>query len=173
METRHRSPNFGIVRATVGRVNIGEGAGHVMSRGRYDSNLVGGACTILREVSMGTFTSFSAERPYKIWSGAVARAVHGERMTMALVDLGPDLDVPEHHHVNEQLGFVVLGKITMTIGGEARELSAGEAYAIKSDVPHSARTGHEGATVIDVFAPVRSDWEKAERLEPSRGHWPR
>lgn len=122
---------------------------------------------------MSIFTSFSTVRPYKIWAGAVARAVNGERMTMALVDLEPNLDVPEHHHVNEQLGFVVLGKITMTIGGEARELSAGEAYAIKGDVPHSARTGPEGATVIDVFAPLRSDWEKAERLEPSAGRWPR
>jgi quercetin dioxygenase-like cupin family protein len=92
---------------------------------------------------------------------------------MALIDLDPNLHIPEHHHVNEQLGFVVLGKVTMVIGGEEKELSAGEAYSIKSDVPHSARTGPEGATVIDVFAPVRSDWEKAERLEPSTGRWPR
>jgi quercetin dioxygenase-like cupin family protein len=139
----------------------------------YDSDPVAGACTILLEVSMSTFTSFSTVRPYKIWAGAVARAVHGERVTMALIDLDPNLDIPEHHHVNEQLGFVVLGKVTMVIGGEEKELAAGDAYSIKSDVPHSARTGQEGATVIDVFAPVRSDWEKAERLEPSRGHWPR
>ena len=121
---------------------------------------------------MSTFTSFSTVRPYKIWAGAVARAVHGERVTMALIDLDPNLDIPEHHHVNEQLGFVVLGKVTMVIGGEEKELAAGEAYSIKSNVPHSARTGGEGATVVDVFGPVRSDWDKAERLEPSRGHWP-
>jgi quercetin dioxygenase-like cupin family protein len=132
------------------------------------------ACApIHREVSMSTFKSFSTVRPYKIWAGAVARAVHGERVTMALIDLDPNLEIPEHHHVNEQLGFVVLGTVTMVIDGEEKELAAGEAYSIKSDVPHSARTGREGATVIDVFAPVRSDWEKAERLEPSRGHWPR
>jgi len=122
---------------------------------------------------MSTFTSFSTVRPYKIWAGAVARAVHGEGVTMALIDLDPNLDIPEHHHVNEQLGFVVLGKVTMVIDGAEQELAAGEAYSIKSNVPHSARTGNEGATVVDVFAPVRSDWEKAERLEPSRGHWPR
>lgn len=122
---------------------------------------------------MGTFDSFSTVRPYQIWTGAVARAVNGERLTMALIDLDPDLDIPEHHHDNEQLGFVILGKVTMVIAGEERELSAGEAYSIPSDVPHSARTGHEGATVVDVFAPVRSDWEKAPRLEPSKGRWPR
>lgn len=121
---------------------------------------------------MGTFTSFASERPYKIWTGAVARAVHGDRITMAAVDLDPNLHVPEHHHENEQLGFVLKGSVTMTIGGEARELRAGEAYAIRSNVPHSAQTGPEGATVVDVFAPIRADWEKAERLEPSRGGWP-
>lgn len=121
---------------------------------------------------MGTFTSFASERPYKIWTGAVARAVHGDRITMAAVDLDPNLHVPEHHHENEQLGFVLKGSVTMTIGGEARELRAGEAYTIRSNVPHSAQTGPEGATVVDVFAPIRADWEKAERLEPSRGGWP-
>lgn len=122
---------------------------------------------------MSTFSSFSSVRPYQIWTGAVARAVHGERLTMAVIDLDPDLEIPEHHHGNEQLGFVLLGKVTMVIDGEERELSTGEAYSIPSDVPHSARTGHEGATVVDIFAPIRSDWEKAQRLEPSRGRWPR
>jgi unsaturated pyranuronate lyase len=123
-------------------------------------------------VDVSTFNSFSSLRPYKIWSGAVARAVNGERLTMAAIDLDPDLDIPEHHHVNEQLGFVLRGKVTMVIAGAARELSVGDTYSIPSDVPHSAQTGKEGATVVDVFAPVRADWEKAERLEPSRGRWP-
>lgn len=122
---------------------------------------------------MSTFSAFSTVRPYQIWAGAVARAVHGERLTMAVIDLDPNLDVPEHHHDNEQLGFVLLGKVTMVIAGESKELSVGETYSIPSDVPHSARTGPEGATVVDIFAPVRSDWEKAQRLEPSRGRWPR
>ena len=122
---------------------------------------------------MSTYSSFSTVRPYQIWAGAVARAVHGERLTMAVIDLDPNLLVPEHHHVNEQLGFVLVGKVTMVIAGEERELSPGEAYSIPGDVPHSARTGPEGATVVDIFAPIRSDWEKSERLEPSKGRWPR
>jgi len=122
---------------------------------------------------MSTFNSFSSVRPYQIWTGAVARAVNGERLTMAVIDLDPDLEIPEHHHENEQLGFVLQGTVTMVIAGEAKELSAGEGYSIKSDIPHSARSGHEGATVLDIFAPIRADWEKAPRLEPSKGHWPR
>ena len=118
------------------------------------------------------YGSFGGVRPHKIWAGAVARAVQGERITMAVIDLDGDITVPEHSHENEQLGFVIQGAITMTIAGQARELHAGETYAIAPNVPHSAATGPEGATVVDVFSPPRADWEQLERLEPSPGRWP-
>jgi quercetin dioxygenase-like cupin family protein len=121
---------------------------------------------------MGIYDSVRKLRPYQIWDGAVARAVHGERITMAVIELDPDLDVPEHMHENEQLGFVLRGEITMVIGGDSRTLQPGDTYAIRSDIPHSARTGPDGATVVDVFAPIREDWEKTPRLEPSAGRWP-
>ena len=91
---------------------------------------------------------------------------------MALIDVEPNSQVPEHAHENEQLGFVVLGHITMVVAGESRTLGQGQTYSIPSGVRHSAATGPDGATVIDVFSPVRADWEKAPREEPSRGAWP-
>jgi len=48
----------------------------------------------------------------------------------------------------------------------------GDAYRIASQVPHSATGGANGATFVDVFAPVRSDWDKAPRLKPFPGGWP-
>jgi quercetin dioxygenase-like cupin family protein len=121
---------------------------------------------------MGRFAELNGIAPIKIWEGAVARAVQGERLTLAVVDLEPDQAVPEHHHDNEQLGFVLKGSITMVVGGESRTLRPGEAYAIPSQVPHSAHSGPEGASVVDVFCPVRSDWASLPRLEPSVGAWP-
>ena len=91
---------------------------------------------------------------------------------MAVVDVDADMQVPEHSHDNEQLGFVLRGEITMTIAGEARTLGVGETYSIPSNTPHSAATGPDGATVVDIFAPVRSDWEQVERLSPEPGLWP-
>ena len=119
-----------------------------------------------------TYDTVAELRPYAIWSGAVARAVHGDRLTVGIVDLDPNLDVPEHQHENEQVGFVLRGKVTMVIGGDARELATGGTYVIPANVPHSASTGPEGATVVDVFTPTRADWEPAERLNPSPGKWP-
>lgn len=121
---------------------------------------------------MDTFGSFAELRPYAIWKGAVARAVNGDRLTVALVDLEPDLLVPEHQHDNEQVGFVIKGSVTMTIAGDARDLQVGDTYVIPSNVRHSAQTASAGATVVDVFAPVRADWSAAPRLEPSAGKWP-
>jgi quercetin dioxygenase-like cupin family protein len=121
---------------------------------------------------MSAYSTFGELRPYQIWDGAVARALVGERLTAAVIDLDPNLHIPEHNHENEQLGFVLKGKVTMVVDGEERQLGVGEGYAIKSNVRHSARTGPEGATVVDIFAPVRADWERAPRLEPSPGRWP-
>jgi quercetin dioxygenase-like cupin family protein len=121
---------------------------------------------------MGVYDHFNALRPYRIWEGATARALHGEQLTMAVVDLEPGVAVPEHRHPNEQLGFVVEGAVTMTVGGDSRELRRGETYVIASNVPHAAVAGPEGATVVDIFNPPRADWEQLERLEPSPGAWP-
>lgn len=119
------------------------------------------------------FDSFRGVRPYKIWDGAVARAVAGERLQLALIDIEPNRTVPQHHHPNEQVGFVIEGSITMTIGGEARELRAGETYVIPGEVPHSAESGPEGCVVIDTFSPPRADWESLERMGESPGRWPK
>lgn len=121
---------------------------------------------------MSNFDALARLRPYRIWNGAVARALHGERLTMAVVDLDPGVAVPEHRHDNEQLGFVLQGSVTMTVGGERRQLGPGETYVISSGTPHAAEAGAEGATVLDVFAPIRADWESLERLPPQPGSWP-
>jgi quercetin dioxygenase-like cupin family protein len=60
----------------------------------------------------------------------------------------------------------------MTVDGEARTLTVGETYVIPGDVPHAAAAGPEGATVVDVFDPIRADWQGLERLPPSRAAWP-
>ncbi len=119
-----------------------------------------------------TFQAIAEARPYIIWPGAIARTLDGERLTLAVVDLEPNLAVAEHQHENEQLGIVLKGSITMIIGGTSKRLVAGDMYAIPGNLRHSAQTHEQGASVIDVFAPVRADWAAKERAEPSKGRWP-
>jgi quercetin dioxygenase-like cupin family protein len=119
-----------------------------------------------------TFESLHSIRPHMLVEGVLARAVEGERLTMAVVELAPNAVSPAHHHENEQLGFVIAGSIAMRIGTEERELNPGDTYNIPSDVSHDAVAGPDGATVVDVFAPVREDWKKLRRAEPGPGRWP-
>lgn len=119
-----------------------------------------------------TFAPLADLRPYLIRAGMKARVVNGERVTMAVIDIEPNAIAEEHHHENEQLGLVISGLLTLRVAGESRDLQPGDTYAIPSQVPHDAKAGPEGATVLDVFAPVRADWEKLPRAEPSAPEWP-
>jgi unsaturated pyranuronate lyase len=120
-----------------------------------------------------TFRPLAGLRPYHLREGVTARALKGERMTMAVVDLEPNSTVPLHSHENEQLGFILQGSMSFTVGGEKRELRAGDTYVIPRNVPHVAVAGSEGCTAVDVFAPVRADWEKLDRPDPFPPDWPR
>ena len=120
-----------------------------------------------------TYASIAELQPYLIRAGMKARLVNGERATFAVIDIEPNGVAEEHHHENEQLGMVISGLMTMRIDGDARDLHPGDTYAIPGNVRHDAKAGPEGATVIDVFIPIRADWEKLPREAPSPPDWPR
>lgn len=122
---------------------------------------------------MTNLVDLEAIQPFDVWGDAVrARKVEGERLTLAVVELAPDALVPEHRHESEQIGICIEGSITFTIDGETRELGPGGTWRILSNRPHVARAGPDGAIVIDVFAPTRSDWQ-FEPLAPRTPAWPR
>jgi quercetin dioxygenase-like cupin family protein len=109
-----------------------------------------------------------------VWGDAVqARVVAGANASLALVELAPGAIVPEHRHDHEQLGMCIEGSITFTVDGERRELGPGGTWHIPSDMPHDAVAGPGGAVVVDIFAPVRADWDALPRSEPRPPRWPR
>jgi len=121
---------------------------------------------------MSAFAKLCDVGPLPIWNGVLGRAVQGANITMAVVELEPNAVVPEHQHVNEQLGVVLQGSLTFTIGGERRDCVAGDTYVIPGNVPHDVVTGPGGAVVIDVFSPVRADWARFDPVAPSPPLWP-
>ena len=98
--------------------------------------------------------------------------MHGELVTVALIELDPGAVVPEHSHENEQIGFLVQGVLTFTIGGETGEIVPGGSWRILANVPHSVTVGPEGAVLVEVFAPPRHDWAAIPESEPGPGRWP-
>lgn len=124
------------------------------------------------ETSVGYLEQLEDLSPLPIWDGVVARAVTGEAVSLAVVELEPGAVVPEHHHPNEQLGLVLAGTLNWRVGEETRALGPGGTWRLPRDLPHEAWAGDEGAIVVDVFAPVRGDWGELEP-EPARPpRWP-
>jgi quercetin dioxygenase-like cupin family protein len=82
----------------------------------------------------------------------------GEHMMMNIVDLDPNAVVALHSHPHEQLGFVLSGRITMTIAGVDHPLEPDECYQVPGGVEHAAIAGPEGCRVLDIFHPVRDDY---------------
>ena len=119
------------------------------------------------------FGTLGASEPLPIWDGLLARAIFGEASTLAVIELDPNVAVPEHSHANEQLGVLATGEMTFTIGGETKTLGPGGSWRILAHVPHSVVAGPDGAVAIESFAPARDDWGKLEPIAPRPPHWPK
>jgi quercetin dioxygenase-like cupin family protein len=113
-------------------------------------------------------------RSLDVWGETVqARVIAGERASLSLVELQPGAIVPEHRHEHEQLGLCIEGSITFTVDGETRVLGPGGTWRIPSDAPHHAVAGPDGAVVVDIFSPVRTEWFDLPTSAPRTPRWPR
>ena len=121
---------------------------------------------------MSAFDELSTLDLHRIWTGVHGRVVHGDRITLGVIELDPNSHVPEHRHENEQLGICLAGSLVFRVGDETRELAPGATWSIPSDVPHEVHVGPQGAVVIDVFVPPRDDWREAERIQARPVRWP-
>lgn len=82
---------------------------------------------------------------------------YGESTLMTEFLLQKDAVLPEHSHPYEQTGYLVKGKLRMYIGGNSKELVAGDSWNIARDVLHKAEV-LEDSVAIEVFSPVREDY---------------
>jgi len=121
---------------------------------------------------VSAFENLGDVAPQQLFDGFLARTVHGERVTFAVVEIDPDSPLQEHQHENEQLGMVLRGSMTFRIGDEERELHPGDTWSIPSNTPHSGTAGPDGTIVLDVFAPTRDDWKLLDAQEPRPPRWP-
>ena len=83
--------------------------------------------------------------------------VYGEKTLMTEFLLEKGRTLPAHKHPHEQTGYLVSGKIILTIGEEEFEVNPGGSWVIPGNVEHSAKI-IEDSVAIEVFAPVREDY---------------
>jgi quercetin dioxygenase-like cupin family protein len=93
--------------------------------------------------------------------GVNVQPVIGENVMTCWIEIEPNAIIAEHQHSNEQLGVVIDGSVTITVGGETRTVEVGDAYVVASDQLHHAVAGPHGVTVVETFVPVREDYRRA------------
>jgi quercetin dioxygenase-like cupin family protein len=106
------------------------------------------------------FVRFDDIRPFALVDRVEGRPLFGEGAMLNLIEFGPNATVPVHSHEHEQLGIVLRGMQALVVDGVAHELGPMEGYVLPGGVPHSAYSGDEGATVLDIFRPVREDYRE-------------
>jgi quercetin dioxygenase-like cupin family protein len=83
--------------------------------------------------------------------------VYGEKTLMAEFRLHGGAILPLHAHPHEQSGYLVRGRIRLTIGTEVHLVGPGDTWCIAGGVKHGAEI-IEDSVAIEVFAPVRKEY---------------
>ena len=79
-------------------------------------------------------------------------------MMLSLVEMRPGAVVEEHSHPHEQVGILISGQLTFTIGDETQVVRPGQMWRIPGGVVHRAVAGNEPVRALDVFCPVREGY---------------
>jgi quercetin dioxygenase-like cupin family protein len=95
----------------------------------------------------------------EIVPGVRIRTFWAKEMLLSMVDIDAHAVVPMHNHPHEQAGTIISGRLQMTIDGEARWLEPGDSYIIPGGVDHKAVAGDEPARALDIFSPVREEYQ--------------
>ena len=83
--------------------------------------------------------------------------VVGDSLMLARVFMKKGAHVPEHHHHNEQVTYILEGALKFAIDGKEIVVRAGEVLCIPSNMTHEA-WALEDTLDLDVFNPPREDW---------------
>jgi quercetin dioxygenase-like cupin family protein len=70
--------------------------------------------------------------------------------------------IQPHSHTNDQVGYVVFGKLEVTIGNQTREVNQGDSYAIPGGIEHFV-TALKDSLTLEIFSPPRNDYRTEAR----------
>ncbi len=81
----------------------------------------------------------------------------GNDSMLCQFNLEKDAVIPNHQHPYEQTGYLVSGKMELTIDGKKFLAEPGSSWSIPKDVPHEAFVIEE-VLAVEVFTPIREDY---------------
>jgi quercetin dioxygenase-like cupin family protein len=107
---------------------------------------------------MGSVTQWDDAKPSEVLPGLIRRTL-GETSDAMLVEFRSEagVKIPPHSHPNQQVGYVVRGKLEIIIEGVATLCQPGDSYSIPGGVEHGAHFLVE-SIVVECFSPPREDY---------------
>ena len=92
--------------------------------------------------------------------GISTRIFSGEQAMVSIVSIEPNAVGTLHHHPEEQWGVLLDGSAIRYQGDEEFAVKKGDFWRTPGGVPHTMRAGAEGARVLDIFSPPRTEYKK-------------
>ncbi|MFA0822966.1 MAG: cupin domain-containing protein [Methanomethylovorans sp.] len=83
--------------------------------------------------------------------------VYGESTLMTEFRLNKGSILPAHEHMHEQTGYLVSGKMILSIDNDSYEVVPGDSWNIPGGVLHCAEI-LEDSVAIEVFSPRRDEY---------------
>lgn len=83
--------------------------------------------------------------------------VYGESTLMTEFRLNKGSILPSHEHIHEQTGYLVSGRMILSIGNDSYEVVPGDSWNIPGGIQHSAEI-LEDSVAIEVFSPRRDEY---------------
>jgi len=121
-----------------------------------------------KAISQVQHFNFDEMESEAIGDGIKRKWFHGDLGQMTIFNLEKDAHIPWHKHPNEQITYIMSGKVKIKtiIDGKEQflEVGAGEVIVFPENVPHEFWALEETVD-LDVHVPVRQDWLSKELPE--------
>ena len=88
-------------------------------------------------------------------AGVQAWQLQSPRVTIALYQLEPGVQVPEHTHDGDEVGLVIAGSVEVQVSGQSTLVSEGQTFLIPQGTRHAARTTASACRLFECYAPHR------------------
>ena len=83
--------------------------------------------------------------------------VYGDKSLLSEFRMEQGSQLPWHAHPSEQTGYLISGRIRLSVGDETYEVEPGNSWNVPGGVTHRAEILAD-SVAIEVFSPVRDDY---------------
>ncbi len=99
--------------------------------------------------------------PWEELGGGIKRKIVGytdELMAVHVCFAKGAVGEVHSHDDHDQIAFVAAGSFEVTVAGEKKVLTRGDAYTASKKVPHGAVALEDNSILIDAFSPKRTEF---------------